>query len=197
MAGPALAVWGSRIVSLLLFLLCGVQMGYTLRAQGLNPLPESAQDVARWPVVPIEVLHVLEEGTDGAGGWLAGAWPALSVRLADDRQQGMEFPVPLTWPGQRSLAPDESALRKLPGCMGYVRGQVLRGVGAPDRFRIWELHCGPVHQGYEDFRAAYEAERAHSPVPARWQWGLLAALMVCAVLAWVPWGRRSAPASQA
>jgi hypothetical protein len=186
-----LSLWVLRTVSLVLLLLCGLQIGYTLRVQGLNPVPESAVDVASWPVVPIEVLHVLDG--EGPTGWLAGAWPVLNVRLADDRQQGMEFPVPLTWPGRRSLALDEATLRRLPGCMGYVRGQVLRGVGSVDRFRIWELHCGPVHHAYEDFRAAYEAEqRAQGPAPARWQWGLLAGLMVLALLAWVPWSPRRA-----
>jgi hypothetical protein len=183
-------IWALRIVSLVFLLLCGLQIGYTLRAQGLNPVPESAADVAPWPVVPIEVLHVLD-GMDGPG-WPAGPQPVLNVRLADDRQQGMEFPVPLTWPARRSLALDEAALRRLPGCMGYVRGQVLRGVGSTDRFRIWELHCGPVHRAYDDFRAAYEAQRAQGPSPAGWQWGLLAGLMVLALLAWVPWHTRQA-----
>jgi len=184
-------LWALRILSLLLFVLCGLHIGYTLRAQGLNPLPESAADVAGWPIVPIEVLHVLD-GTDEPAGWLAGAQPSLNARLADDTQQGMEFPVPLTWPGRRSTALDDAALRKLPGCMGYVRGQALRGVGSADRFRIWELHCGPVHHPYEDFRAAYEAARSQGPTPARWQWGLLGALLVLALLAWLPWGSRKA-----
>lgn len=190
LAFAVLGIWVSRIVSLLFLLLCGLQIGYTLRAQGLNPVPESAADVARWPVVPIEVLQVLDGM--GGSGWLTGAAPVLNVRLADDRQQGMEFPVPLTWPGRRSLALDEAALRRLPGCMGYVRGQVLHGVGSTDRFRIWELHCGPVHHAYDDFRAAYEAARAQGPSPAGWQWGLLAGLMVLALLTWVPWRPRQA-----
>jgi hypothetical protein len=159
-------------------------------------LPESAADVARWPIVPIEVLHVLD-ATDGPSGWLAGAAPVLNVRLADDTQRSMEFPAPLTWPGRRSAALDDAALRKLPGCMGYVRGQTLRDVGGADRFRIWELHCGPVHHAYDDFRVAYEAARADGPTPPRWQWGLLAALLALALLAWVPWGSLGASTADA
>lgn len=196
LAASSIRVWMLRAASLLLLLLCGLHIGYVLRAQGLNPLPESAAEVARWPIVPIEVLHVLD-GTDGPSGWLASAGPVLNVRLADDTQRGMEFPAPLTWPGRRSTALDDAALRKLPGCMGYVRGQTLRDVGEPERFRIWELHCGPVHHAYEDFRVAYEAARAEGPTPARWQWGLLAALLVLALLTWVPWSSLKARAANA
>lgn len=178
-------LWLLRIASLSLLLLCGLQLVYTLRAQGLNPVPESAADLASWPIVPIEVLHVLD--ADGRSGWLGDNRPVLNVRLVDDTQQGMEFPVPLTWPGRRSSALDDAALRKLPGCMGYVRGQALRGLAGPDRFRIWELHCGPIHHAYDDFRAAYESARAEGPTPARWQWGLLAVLLALALLACLPW----------
>ncbi|MFO6419048.1 hypothetical protein ACLBKS_02455 [Hylemonella sp. W303a] len=186
--------WLLRITSLLLLALCGLHVGYTLRAQGLNPVPESAADVARWPIVPIEVLHVLE-GPDAKIAWLANAQPALNVRLADDTQQSMEFPVPLTWPGRRSTVLDDAALRKLPGCMGYVRGQFLQGLGTAPRFRIWELHCGPVHHAYEDFKAAYDAARSEGPAPARWQWGVLAMLLLVGVLAWVPWHSRRPPSA--
>ncbi|MDF3823390.1 hypothetical protein P3G55_26155, partial [Leptospira sp. 96542] len=136
-----------------------------------------------------EVLHVLDE--DAMSGWLGDNRPVLNVRLVDDTLQAMEFPVPLTWPGRRSSALDDAALRKLPGCMGYVRGQTLRGLAGPDRFRIWELHCGPIHHAYGDFRAAYESARAEGPTPARWLWGLLAALLILTLLAWVPWGALS------
>lgn len=189
LAATSSSRWLLRITSLVLLVLCGLHIGYTLRAQGLNPAPESAADVARWPIVPIEVLHVLE-GLDAPVAGLASAQPALNVRLADDTQQSMEFPVPLTWPGRRATVLDDAALRKLPGCMGYVRGEFLRGLGSAPRFRIWELHCGPVHHPYEDFRSAYDAARSEGPTPARWQWGVLAALLLVALLAWVPWHSR-------
>jgi hypothetical protein len=205
LAALPLRLWLLRIASLALLLLCGLCIAYLMRLQALNPVPSSAAEMADWPVVPIEVLHVLD-GRDGldevegpvpspAGGLaaLVQPQPVLSVRFVDHRQQVMEFPVPWTWPVRRSAVLDEEAWRKLPGCMGYVRGQDLHGMGMDGRFRIWELHCGPVHRSFDDFQAAYAAAQAEGPIPAHgWWWGL-AVLLVLTVLAWLPWGSRRAP----
>lgn len=190
LSGP-FGIWMLRVLSVLLALLCGLHLAYLLRLQQLNPAPASAAAVAQLPIVPIEVLQV-EVSQGWFGGLRTEAWPLLAVRLVDDTQRVMEFPAPLTLLGSRSDALDAAALHKLVGCMGYVRGQVLLGaVGTvaeletAGRFRIWELHCGPVHHRYEEFRAAYDTAMTRGPVPADWHWGLLIGLCVLALFAWL------------
>ncbi len=192
-SGP-FVIWSLRVLNVLLAVLCGLHLAYLLRLQQLNPAPASAVAVAQLPIVPIEVLQV-EVSQGWFGALRTEAWPLLAVRLTDDTQRVMEFPVPLTLLGRRSEVLDAAALHKLPGCMGYVRGQALHGVlGATDagpaqetsgRFRVWELHCGPVHHRYEEFRVAYEAALVRDPVPAAWHWGLLIGFCALALCAWL------------
>lgn len=107
--------------------------------------------------------------------------PQLQVRLVDESPRGMEPPVSaaLAVPLRSALSPED--WRELPGCMGYVLGVPLRWVQG-ERFRIWELHCGPVHRVYVEFRTAYEAAAREAERAMEWHGGLVL-LLTLAVLA--------------
>jgi len=150
--------------TLLIGLLLQLHLGYLLVVDHLNTVPDTTQLVR----VPVEVLQVQDRV------------PHLRVRLADDSQRGMELPVSAAW-----FAPLRSALsaeewKDLPGCMGYVLGAPMRWVRG-ERFRIWELHCGPVHRVYGEFRAAYEAAAPGGQRLLEWHGGIIL-LLTLAVL---------------
>ena len=151
-------------VTLLIGLLLQLHLGYLLLVDHLNTVPEPAQLVQ----LPVEVLQVRDRV------------PHLLVRLVDESQRGLELPV-----SAALLAPLRSALTRddwadLPGCMGYVLGTPMRWV-QEERFRVWELHCGPVHRVYADFRAAYEATAPEAERAMEWHGGLIL-LLTLAVL---------------
>lgn len=68
--------------------------------------------------------------------------PHLWVRLPDGRQQGMEWPVPITGGkgGMRAYVLTDEESRRLPGCQATVRGAPLIWT-ISERFRVWELSC--------------------------------------------------------
>lgn len=68
--------------------------------------------------------------------------PHLLVELADGRQRGMEWPVPISGGrgGFRSSAWSDSERLLLKGCQATVRGALLRWT-VEERFRVWELKC--------------------------------------------------------
>lgn len=143
--------------TLLLGLALQLHLGYLYLVDYMNPVPEAAQLVQ----LPIEVLTVQDRV------------PHLQVRLADDTQRGMEFPV-----SAALFAPTHTPLQdgewdSLGGCMGYVLGVPVRWVRDESRFRIWELHCGPVHRVYEDFKAAYAQTLQGAQRSLEWHGGII------------------------
>ncbi len=151
--------------TLLIGLVLQLQLGYLLLADQLNPVPE----VAQLRRIPIEVLGVREQP------------PQLRVRSVDQQPFDLEFPASLAL-----LAPVGTPLqaqdwRALPGCMGYVLAMPMRWV-SDERLRVWELHCGPVHRVYAEFKASYEAALPQAERAMEWH-GLAILLATLAVLA--------------
>ncbi len=150
--------------TLLIGLLLQLHLGYLLLVDHVNAVPAPAQLVQ----LPVEVLQVQDRV------------PQLQVRLVDESQRSLELPVSVAL-----FAPLRSALtaeewKDLPGCMGYVLGTPMRWVQG-ERFRVWELHCGPVHRVHADFRAAYEAAAHEAERAMEWHGGLIL-LLTLAVL---------------
>lgn len=119
--------------------------------------------------LPVEVLEVQHFG------------PQLLVRLADDAQRTLEFPASaaLLASPHTPLAADE--WDSLPGCMGYVLGAPVRWLRDEGRLRIWELHCGPVHRVYDEFRQAYEATARDAQRAMEWHGGATLLVLVLAL----------------
>jgi hypothetical protein len=163
--------------TLLIGLLLQLQLGYLLLADHLNPVPQAEQ----LRQIPIEVLSVRDQP------------PQLRVRSVDQRPFDLEFPASLALlapVGTPLQAQDWSAL---PGCMGYALAMPMRWVSG-ERLRVWELHCGPVHRVYAEFKASYEAALPQAERAMEWH-GLAILLATLAVLALerrVLWRRRPA-----
>ncbi len=167
--------WWRYCFTLLVLLAALLHAAYLLLAQMRNPVPEPGQ----LSKIPIEVVQAQSHG------------PHLQVRLADGSLRSMEFPVPVTWWGQPYTALDEAEMQKLPGCMGYVQGVPVHWVRG-ERFRVWDLHCGPVHRDY----AAFLASELATPRPAlpleEWQlWTLGSFTLLVLALEWFAQRRRA------
>ncbi|MBX9961014.1 MAG: hypothetical protein K2Y15_12835 [Burkholderiaceae bacterium] len=146
-----------QIWTLLVGLSLQLHLGYLFLVDYMNPAPEAAQLVQ----LPIEVLQVQDRT------------PHLQVRLVDHSQRSMEFPASAAF-----LAPTHTPLQdgewnSLGGCMGYVLGVPVRWVRGEERFRIWELHCGPVHRVYEEFKAAYAQTLQGAQRSLEWHGGII------------------------
>jgi len=156
-AAPVRAGWRRYVKTRLVGAVLAAGLVYLVLVNQANPVPEPGQLVK----LPIEVLSVQDEA------------PHLQVRLVDGTQRTMTFPVLFTLVSSRYDELEEAEQKKLPGCMGYVQGVGLRWV--PDEgFRIWDLHCGPVHKAFDEFRAAYEARAAGWPALLGWYAGVVA-----------------------
>ncbi len=155
------SLWRFHPLTLLVGLLLQLHLAYLLCVDPLNPVPEPEQLLQ----IPVEVLRVQDR------------LPHLQVRLADDTQRGMEFPVSAALLA-RAHAPLDAAERdSLTGCMGYVLGVPVRWVRG-ERFRVWELHCGPVHRVYTEFKASYEAAVPDAQRAMEWHGGVILLLTV-------------------
>ena len=148
--------------TLLVGLLLQLHLASLLVFDHMNPAPAPEALVQ----LPVEVLEV--QG------------PQLRVRLVDDAQRTLEFPASaaLLASPHTPLAADE--WESLPGCMGYVLGAPVRWLRDEERFRVWELHCGPVHRVYAEFTQAYEATAREAQRAMEWHGGaiLLLTLLV-------------------
>jgi hypothetical protein len=138
-------------------LLLQLHLGWLLLADHLNPAPEPADLVQ----LSVEVLQVSERV------------PHLQVRLPDNRERSMEFPASSALLGPTHMPLRDGEWDSLPGCMGYVLGTPVRWAQGDERFRIWELHCGPVHRVYEEFRAAYAQTLREARTAHEWHGGLV------------------------
>jgi len=151
-ARTARSWWRFHPLTLLVGLLLQLHLGYLLCVDPLNPVPEPEQLVQ----MPVEVLQLQDRV------------PHLQVRLADETQRSMEFPVSAALLATARTPLDEAGERdSLPGCMGYVLGVPMRWV-SDERFRIWELHCGPVHRVHAEFKASYEAAARDAQRAMEW-----------------------------
>lgn len=163
--------------TLLIGLVLQLQLGYLLLADHLNPVPRTEQLLQ----IPIEVLRVRAQP------------PQLRVRSVDQQQFDLEFPASLALFAPVGMPLQEQDWRALPGCMGYALAMPMRWVSG-ERLRVWELHCGPVHRVYADFKAAYEATVPAAERAMEWH-GLAILLATLAVLVLerrVLWRRRPA-----
>lgn len=164
-----------QLWTLLVGLSLQLHLGYLYLVDYMNPAPEAAQLVQ----LPIEVLQVQDR------------LPHLQVRLVGDVQRSMEFPV-----SAALFAPTHTPLQdgewdSLGGCMGYVLGVPVRWVRGEERFRIWELHCGPVHRVYEEFKAAYAQTLQGAQRSLEWHGSIILLLtLVLLVLERRAMGRR-------
>lgn len=170
-----LAAWRRfHPLTLLVGLLLQLHLGYLLLVDHLNPVPAPTQLLK----VAVEVLQVRDRV------------PHLQVRLVDDSQRGMELPVSAAWLAPLRTALDVGDWQELPGCMGYVLGVPMRWVPG-ERFRIWELHCGPVHRVYAEFKEAYEAAAREAERAMEWHGGAILLLtLVVLALEWRALRRR-------
>lgn len=169
MAIPAQAPrswWRFHPVTLFLGLLMQLHLGYLLAVDAVNPVPEPGQLVQ----MPVEVLAVREQV------------PQMWVRLADDAQRSMEFPVSAALLAPRRIPLDTAERNSLTGCMGYVLGVPLRWV-SDERFRVWELHCGPVHRVFDEFTAGYEQALRQAQRAMEWHGGAI--LVLTLLLLWL------------
>ncbi|MDE2617615.1 MAG: hypothetical protein KGL73_11425 [Burkholderiales bacterium] len=154
--------WRFHPLTLCIGLLLQLHLGYLLCVDQLNPAPEPEQLVQ----IPVEVLRVQDRV------------PHLRVRLADETQQAMEFPVSAALLATARTPLDEAGERdSLPGCMGYVLGVPVRWV-RDERFRIWELHCGPVHRVYAEFKAGFEAAARDAQRAMEWHGAVILLLTI-------------------
>lgn len=149
-------------------LLLQLHLAYLLGVDAMNPVPEPAQLVQ----VPIEVVEV------------QGPVPHLQVRLVDDTQRSMEFPVSAALFAPLHTPLDTTDWDSLPGCMGYALGVPMHWV-RDERFRIWELHCGPVHRVHAEFKAAYESAARDAERVFEWHGGV--ALFLTLVVLGLEW----------
>ncbi len=167
--------WWRYFFTLLVLLAALLHAAYLLLAQQRNPAPEPGQLIK----VPIEVLQAQSHS------------PHLRVRLADGSMRHMEFPVPVSWWGQPYPALDEAEMQKLPGCMGYVQGVSVWWPHA-ERFRVWDLHCGPVHRDYAAFLATEQAQPQPALPLEEWQlWAMGGVTLLVLVLEWLAQRRRA------
>lgn len=143
-------------LTLLVGLLLQLHLGYLLMVDHLNPVPpvEQLQRVA------VEVLQVRDHS------------PHLQIRGVDNQQRGMEFPASVAWLARTHTPLETGEWASLQGCMGYVLGAPMRWV-RDERFQIWELHCGPVHRVYTEFKEAYEAGANDAQRAMEWHGGLI------------------------
>jgi hypothetical protein len=162
MARPAarrpLRAWRHfQLWTLLVGLSLQLHLGYLYLVDAMNLAPEATQLVQ----LPIEVLKVQDRV------------PHLQVRLADDSQRGMEFPVSAAFFAPTHTPLQDGEWDSLGGCMGYVLGVPVRWVRGEERFRIWELHCGPVHRVYEEFKTAYAQTLQDAQRSLEWHGGII------------------------
>ena len=144
-------------LTLLVGVLLQLHLGWLLMADHMNPVPEPAQ----LQQLPVEVLQVQDRV------------PHLQVRLANDAQRSLEFPASAALLSATHTPLQAGEWDSLPGCMGYVLGVPVRWVRGEERFRIWELHCGPVHRVYAEFTAAYTQTLADAQGHFEWHGGLI------------------------
>jgi hypothetical protein len=142
-------------------MLLQLHLGYLLLVDQINPVPGPQQLLQ----VPVEVLRVQDRV------------PHLQVRLVDDGLRSMEFPV-----SAALLAPTRTPLEatdweSLPTCMGYALATPMRWV-TDERLRIWELHCGPVHRVYAEFKASYESAAREAERAMEWHGGAILVLTI-------------------
>ncbi len=163
-ARTARSWWRFHPLTLLVGLLLQLHLGYLLCVDPLNPVPEPEQLVQ----MPVEVLQLRDQV------------PHLQVRLADETQRSMEFPVSAALLAKVPTPLDAAERDNLPGCMGYVLGVPMRWVSI-ERFRIWELHCGPVHRVHAEFKASYEAAARDAQRAMEWH-GAVILLLTLVVL---------------
>lgn len=156
-ARTARSWWRFHPLTLLIGLLLQLHLGYLLCVDQINPVPDAGQLVQ----MPVEVLQLQDRV------------PHLQVRLADETQRSMEFPVSAALLATARTPLDEAGERdSLPGCMGYVLGVPMHWVSI-ERFRIWELHCGPVHRVHAEFKASYEAAARDAQRAMEWHGGAI------------------------
>lgn len=173
---PARGWWRFHPVTLFLGLLLQLHLGYLLYVDAANPVPAPEQLVQ----IPVEVLAVRDQV------------PQVWVRLVDDAQRSMEFPVSAALLAPTRPPLDAAERDGLKGCMGYVRGVPMRWV-SDERFRIWELHCGPVHRVYDELKASYEVAARQAQRAMEWHGGVI--LFLTLMLLWLErrvlrrWGR--------
>jgi len=162
-ARTARSWWRFHPLTLLVGLLLQLHLAYLLCVDPLNPVPTPEQLVQ----IPVEILQVRERV------------PHLQVRLADETQRAMEFPVSAALLAKVHTPLGAADWDNLPGCMGYVLGVPVRWV-RDERFRVWELHCGPVHRVHAEFKASYEAAARDAQRAMEWHGGaiLLLTLLV-------------------
>lgn len=143
-------------LTLLVGLLLQLHLGWLLWTEHMSPAPppEQLQRVA------VEVLQVQDRS------------PHLQVRGVDDRQRSMEFPSSAALLARTHTPLEAGEWESLPGCMGYVLGAPMRWV-RDERFQVWELHCGPVHRVYSEFKAAYETTTREAQHAMEWHGGLI------------------------
>ncbi len=158
--------WRFHPLTLLVGLLLQLHLAYLLGADQFNAVPEPDQLVQ----IPVEVLQVQD------------SVPHLEVRLVDETQRSMEFPVSLALLASARVPLDADERDSLQSCMGYVLGVPMRWV-SDERFRIWELHCGPVHRVYAEFKAAYEAAARDAQRAMEWHGGAI--LLLTVLLLWL------------
>lgn len=170
MAAPARhrAWWRFHPLTLLVGLLLQLHLGYLLCVDRLNPVPAPEQLVQ----IPVEILQVREHV------------PHLHVRLADETQRGMEFPVSEALLAKVRTPLDTAEWDSLEGCMGYVLGVPVRWV-RDERFRVWELHCGPVHRVFAEFKTSYEAAARDAQRAMEWHGGAI--LFLTLLVLWLEW----------
>jgi len=159
--------WRFHPLTLLVGLLLQLHLAYLLGADQLNAVPEPEQLVQ----MPVEVLQVRDRA------------PHLEVRLVDETQRSMEFPVSLALLAPARMPLDAAERDALTGCMGYVLGVPMRWVLEDDRFRVWELHCGPVHRVYAEFKASYAAAARDAQRAMEWHGGAI--LFLTLLLLWL------------
>ncbi len=158
--------WRFHPLTLLVGLLLQLHLGYLLCVDQINPVPAPAQLVR----IPVEV-QTLQDRV-----------PQLQVRLVDDTQRSMEFPVSAALLASTHTPLEADEQDSLPACMGYVLGVPMRWV-RDERFRIWELHCGPVHRVYAEFKATYEVAAREAQRAMEWHGGAI--LLLTVLLLWL------------
>ncbi|MEK9953128.1 MAG: hypothetical protein VW687_13355 [Curvibacter sp.] len=165
-ARPVRAWRHFQLWTLLLGLALQLHLGSLYLADHMNPVPDRGALMQ----LPVEVLQVQDRV------------PHLQVRLVDHTQRSMEFPA-----SAALFAPTHTPLQdgewdSLGGCMGYVLGVPVRWARGEERFRIWELHCGPVHRVYEEFQAAYAQTLQAAQRSLEWHGGIILLFTLAALV---------------
>lgn len=106
--------------------------------------------------------------------------PHFAVELPDGSRRWMEFPTRISTRPDRFHGIERQQKSQLLGCSGVFAGVELNAVFG-NRFRVWELHCGGVHLGFDRAQEYYWDSIEVGVLSLPFFWFLCGLLIVAAI----------------